>query len=414
MERCSSGRLSSMAACTLFGAVSLFLLAEAQAQSKASSDSPTVQVSQGEDKSRPTDNLQGQKPLADFTQLRHDFGEIVRGQKVSFAFEFKNAGTGVLQIRSIHSSCGCLNTKVEPKDFFAPGEKGKLSFEFDSSHFSGSVLRTVTVDTNQVRNSAVTLTFSAQVREEIRSTPSLLGVGEVLPEYNKSWLINLPTALRATGSEKEVLPVSAEKAGVPSSALKQMVDSVEVKPIHVTSSHSSIQAEILAPQSKGKDYQLKVSFKGALPIGPLREKVTVWNTSRHLKELIVPIVGEVVGHVKQSAKYIEFGVVTRSEDVKRTLTLTSDRKDFKVESVTAELRRTDALEGVAIADLLKYSTMRGENATQVNFELRFPEALAAAIQPINASGLFLVRTNDPDYKEVRVPFFGVLRQGEKR
>jgi hypothetical protein len=122
----------------------------------------------------------------------------------------------------------------------------------------------------------------------------------------------------------------------------------------------------------------------------------------------------VVGHVKQSAKYIEFGVVTRSEDVKRTLTLTSDRKDFKVESVTAELRRTDALEGVAIADLLKYSTMRGENATQVNFELRFPEALAAANQPINASGLFLVRTNDPDYKEVRVPFFGVLRQGEKR
>jgi hypothetical protein len=94
--------------------------------------------------------------------------------------------------------------KLRPKDFFAPGEKGKLSFEFDSSHFSGSVLRTLTVDTNQVRNSTVTLTFSAQVREEIRSTPSLLGVGEVLPEYNKSWLINLPTALRALSVLEEL------------------------------------------------------------------------------------------------------------------------------------------------------------------------------------------------------------------
>jgi hypothetical protein len=193
-----------------------------------------------------------------------------------------------------------------------------------------------------------------------------------------------------------------------------MVDASEVQPLYVTSSHASIVPEIVAPSSKGKDYQLKVTFKGGLPIGPLREKVTLWNSSRHLKELIVPIVGEVVGHVKQSAKYVEFGTVTRSEEVRRTLTFTSDRKDFKVESVSAELRRTDALEGVAIGELLKYSSVRGEAGTQVSFELRYPEALAAATQPINASGMFLVRTNDPDYKEVRVPFFGVLRQGDKR
>jgi len=116
--------------------------------------------------------------------------------------------------------------------------------------------------------------------------------------------------------------------------------------------------------------------------------------------------------VKQSAKYIEFGVVNKSQDVKRTLSFTSDRPDFKVESVTAELRKTDALEGVSIADILKYSTVVASNSTQVNFELRFPDRLKGAQQPVNASGLFIVKTNDPDYGEVRVPFFGVLRQGE--
>ncbi|MBM3381821.1 MAG: DUF1573 domain-containing protein [Betaproteobacteria bacterium] len=400
------------AAVLLAGVHGLYAPPVALAQAKVTNDASTK--SNGVDPNQVADNLQGQMPRAKFTQLRHDFGEIVRGQKVTFAYEFTNAGTGVLQIRSIHSSCGCLNTKVEPKDVFAPGEKGRLSFEFDSSHFAGSLIRTITVDTNQPRNSAITLTFSAQIREEIRASPALLSVGEILPEYSKAWLINLPTSLRATATEKDTPPVSAEKASLPSNVLKQMVDAGEVRPLYATSSHASIVPEIIAPQSKGKEYQLKITFKGGLPIGPLREKVTLWNSSRHLKELIVPIVGEVVGHVKQSAKYVEFGTVTRSEEVRRTLSFSSDRKDFKVESVSAELRRTDALEGVAIGELLKYSTVRGENGTQVNFELRYPDALAAANQPINASGMFLVRTNDPDYKEVRVPFFGVLRQGDKR
>lgn len=405
---------------SLFLAISLLggkgsLFATAFAQEKQPTKVATVSAAETEANiAQLADNLQGQKPNAQFTQLRHDFGDIVRGQRLNFAFEFTNSGAGVLQIRSIHSSCGCVNTKVEPKEAFAPGEKGKISFEFDSSYFSGPVIRTITVDTNQPRNAAITLTFTADVREEIRATPALLSVGEVLPEYNKAWTLTIPTALRATGTEKETVPAGAEKASVPSAAQKQMLESAEVKPVFVTSSHEAIAAELVAPASKGKEYQLKVTFKGGLPIGPLREKVTIWNSSRYLKELIVPVVGEVVGHVKQSAKYIEFGVVTRTEEVKRTLTLSSDRKDFAVESVTAELRRTDALEGVSISDVLKYSTVRSENGTQVFFELRYPQILSKVTQPINASGVFLVKTNDPDYKEVRVPFFGVLRQGEQR
>lgn len=394
---------------TTFAAVALVVHSARTAQ--ASSQPTAAQPAQT---SAAANNLQGQKPNAEFARLRYDFGDIVRGEKVSYAFEFKNTGTGVLQIRSIHSSCGCVNTRVEPSGVFAPGESGRLAFEFDSSFFAGHVVRTLTLDTNQTRNSALTLTFSAQVREEIRATPSLLDVGEVMPEYNKVWLMNLPTALRAVGQGSETIPALAGQAGVPDSLQKQMIGASDVRPVFATASHPAIAAEIVEPSQKGRDYQLKISFKGGLPIGPLREKISVWNTSRHLKELIVPIVGEVVGHVKQSAKYIEFGVVGRSQDVRRTLTFTSDRPDFKVESVTAELRKTDALSGVGIADVLKYSTIVAASSTQVLFELRYPERLKTADQPVNASGLFIVKTNDPDYSEVRVPFFGVLRQGDEQ
>lgn len=393
-----------------------FSVAEINAEAIDKGSTPPVVQSNSPASSKAVelDNLQGQKPVAEFVKMRHDFGDIIRGQKVSFAFEFQNAGTGVLQIRSIHAACGCVNTRIEPKDIFRPGEKGKISFEFDSSLFSGTLLRTLTLDTNQAYNSTLTLTFTANIKEEIRSLPALLGVGEILPEYNKAWLIQLPVATRAAGTEPEQSPLAAEKAGVPSKILSQMRDAQDVKPVYVTSSHPAIAAEIIPPKEQGKDYQLKVTFQGNLPIGPLREKVIVWNTSRYLKELVVPIYGDVVGHVKQNVKYIEFGVVTRPEQVRRTLILTSDRKDFVVESITAELRRTDALEGVSIADLLKYSTTAGTNGTQVQFELRFPDALARSFMPINASGVFVVKTNDPDYKELKVPFFGVLRQEVQR
>ena len=383
--------------------------ASRSAETPKSSENPAAP-----EKNSVAENLQGQKPFADFKNLRHDFGMITRGQKVSFSFEFKNTGSGVLQIRSIHSACGCINTRVEPKDVFLPSESGKISFEFDSSNFAGPIVRTLTLDTNQTRNSTQTLTFTANVREEIRAMPALLGVGEVLPEYNKAWLIQLPVSLRASGIEPEVIPPQAEKAGVPAVVLGRLKDAPEVKPLFATSSHPSIVAEIVPPDAKNKDHQLKVTFKGGLPIGPLREKVSVWNSSRHLKELVVPIYGDVVGHVKQSAKYVEFGVVTRPDFIRRALTFTSDRKDFVVESVTAELRRTEALEGIGIADLLKYSTVKTASGTQLNFELRYPDKLTSNFMPVNASGVFIVRTNDPDYKEVKIPFFGVLRQEAKR
>lgn len=389
-------------------------VAQVQEESRESEAAKPPLNSAAAEKNSAADNLQGQKPYADFKTLRHHFGSITRGQKVSYSFEFKNTGSGVLQIRSIHSACGCINTRVEPKDVFLPSESGKISFEFDSSNFSGPLVRTLTLDTNQIRNTTQTLTFSANVVEEIRALPALLGVGEVLPEYTKAWLIQLPVSLRASGAEPESVPAHAEKAGVPALIAGRLKDAPEVKPLFATSSHPAIVAEIVPPDAKNKDHQLKVTFKGGLPIGPLREKVSVWNSSRYLKELVVPIYGDVVGHVKQSAKYVEFGVVSRPELVRRALTFTSDRKDFVVESVTAELRKTDALEGIGIADLLKYSTVKLAAGTQLNFELRFPEKLAANFMPVNASGVFIVKTNDPDYKEVKIPFFGVLRQESGR
>ena len=373
---------------------------------KNGADEPLLNSSSG------GDNLQGQRPRVEFTKLRHDFGDILRGSRVSHSFDFVNAGSGVLQIRSIHASCGCAKTQVEPKDQFAPGEKGRITFEFDSSYFAGPLVRTLTVDTNAPMPSTVTLTFTAEILEELQVRPALLSVGEVPRDFSKEFLLNLNVVKPAPQSSlSPTLPVHFERVSLPDDVKKALLKSDgEVRPVHVTSSVSGLSASIV--QEPGKEPKIKIKFQGNLPIGPFRERVTVWNTSRHLKELVIPVIGEVVGHVRPSAKYLEFGVVRRPKTVRRTLTLNSDLKDFRVESVEVDLRRSESLREIKTSDIIKYTTEKSGQGVVVHFDLRFPDSLpsSAGDKPLNTSGVFVVRTSDPDYKEIRVPFFGVLKQ----
>ena len=46
-------------------------------------------------------------PAFEFTELTHDFGKVIRGEVVSYAFRFVNTGNTDLLIADISSSCGC-------------------------------------------------------------------------------------------------------------------------------------------------------------------------------------------------------------------------------------------------------------------------------------------------------------------
>src|SRR5437016_3142863 len=46
-------------------------------------------------------------PVFEFKEESHDFGAITQGEKVSYAFRFKNTGNADLVIRSATGSCGC-------------------------------------------------------------------------------------------------------------------------------------------------------------------------------------------------------------------------------------------------------------------------------------------------------------------
>ncbi len=101
-------------------------------------------------------------PSSNFNSTAHDFGDMKQGEKKEYTFELSNKGKRDLVIRNIRSSCGC--TAVSPsKNVIAPGETAPIKVVFDSTGKKGRQSKTVTVITNDPKNSTTTLRVSTNI-----------------------------------------------------------------------------------------------------------------------------------------------------------------------------------------------------------------------------------------------------------
>ncbi len=101
-------------------------------------------------------------PVFTFETDNHEFGEIVQGERVTYAFKFKNTGNAPLVISNASASCGCTVPEYT-KTPVEPGEEGYINVTFDSAGKSGMVSKTVTLIANTTPNTKV-LTISADIQ----------------------------------------------------------------------------------------------------------------------------------------------------------------------------------------------------------------------------------------------------------
>ena len=102
-------------------------------------------------------------PVFKFDNDIHDFGKMVEGEKVSFAFRFKNVGKGDLVIRAAQGSCGCTVPEY-PKEPVKPGIEGIINVTFDSDGKEGFQEKTITLISNTMPNTYV-LTITGNVEK---------------------------------------------------------------------------------------------------------------------------------------------------------------------------------------------------------------------------------------------------------
>ncbi len=86
-------------------------------------------------------------PVIEFDKEIHDFGKLIRGEKVSYGFKFRNTGKSDLVISQVKTSCGCTVSRF-PKEPVKPGEERVITVTFDSSGRKGIQNKSITVLSN--------------------------------------------------------------------------------------------------------------------------------------------------------------------------------------------------------------------------------------------------------------------------
>lgn len=97
-------------------------------------------------------------------KTQHHFGTIKEGSVVDVDIVLKNLGDKDLEIREVKSSCGCTAVVLSNR-VLKPNEEGKLKIEFDSTNYSGTVTRTVTIYSNDSKHPVQVITLFANIQK---------------------------------------------------------------------------------------------------------------------------------------------------------------------------------------------------------------------------------------------------------
>jgi len=125
----------------------------------------TISATIEEDFSKYTEEQLASAPHIVFDEPIFNFGAITEGEKVSHNFTFRNTGKEDLIIRKISTSCGC--TAVNKKtDVIKPGESSLIEITFNSAGKSNRQNKTITVITNDPKNSQQLLRITGEVKKK--------------------------------------------------------------------------------------------------------------------------------------------------------------------------------------------------------------------------------------------------------
>jgi hypothetical protein len=97
-----------------------------------------------------------------FEEEKHDFGNLIQGEKVFYSFKFKNTGVGDLIISTARGSCGCTVPTYSKKPI-KPGAEGKIDIVFNSGNLQGISQKTITVLSNSEPDGIKILTIRSNV-----------------------------------------------------------------------------------------------------------------------------------------------------------------------------------------------------------------------------------------------------------
>lgn len=117
---------------------------------------------------KPKDAMKSAFDTANFTTVKwvdssKDFGTIQNGEKIKLEFKCTNTGNKNLIITSARPGCGCTIADYTHSPI-APGQQGVVTASFNSKNFSGTVHKSIIVNTNTKNGTEHILYFTGNIK----------------------------------------------------------------------------------------------------------------------------------------------------------------------------------------------------------------------------------------------------------
>ncbi|GJQ23629.1 MAG: hypothetical protein HBSAPP01_14190 [Candidatus Brocadia sapporoensis] len=237
-----------------------------------------------------------------FEEEIFNFGKIYIGEVVEYGFKFKNLGSGELIINNVKSSCGCTAALVS-KNHLQKNETGEVKVKFNPGRYVGKVSKSVVVNSNDPKCSAVKLTITGEVIEEVSINPKQINFGIIRKGDSCTRNIEIKT--------------------IPE--LK-----IEIKKVESPNPYISIKED---KKNVNDLFHYQVTVSNYDYIGKFNGIIFVYTSSSKQERLDIPFSGEVIGDITIYPEIVSFGKVTKDQNVNKTVILNFVNKEVKIEKI---------------------------------------------------------------------------------
>lgn len=103
--------------------------------------------------------------------VEHNWGKVKPSDSpLKHTIKIKNSGNEQLVIRNVKPSCGCTTAPLD-KDKLQPGETANIDVKMNIGNRAGKTLKTITISSNDPKNSMVVYKLNADVKKSITIEP---------------------------------------------------------------------------------------------------------------------------------------------------------------------------------------------------------------------------------------------------
>lgn len=244
-----------------------------------------------------------------FNKTSHDFGSVARGADTVYKFEVTNLYKQTMHIVGVRTSCGCTTPTVE-NSVIKTHEKAYIVARFNTHTHQGQKGATLTVTFGAPYPAEVQLRVQGNIRGDVVFTPGAVEFGEV--DQGQSGQQEIDVAY--TGR-----------------------DNWEI--IDVTNDNDNFEVELKEVGRGGGrvNYKLLVRLKGDLPVGYLKDQLTIVTNDNRSDHQRIPLYvgGRVRPEFSVTPENLVLGEVQPGEEVVRKIVVRG-RGPFKIVDVQCD------------------------------------------------------------------------------